>query len=91
MTEHAHGSGTDVFPGGLTDNAGNNWTLSSSSLVAGVRGFSVNKGGVDTSFPQNRCSQLFYRDHVIYGKKIKGGWFQYNGTTWVANNEPRNY
>ncbi len=85
-----NGTGTDK-QGGLTDNTNSAWALSQSSLVSGVRGFAVNKGGADTSFPSNRCSQLFLKDNVIYGKKIKGGWYFWNGTTWVINNDPRNY
>lgn len=82
MPKSAHGSGTDVFKT-LVDDSLSTWALSSSSLVAGVRGYAVNKGGVDTAFPQNRCRQLWYHDGVMFGFKIKDSWWQYNGTTWV--------
>jgi hypothetical protein len=59
-----NGIGTDK-QGGITDSANNVWATSAASAVAGVHGFAVNKGGVDTSFPQNRCNQLFYRDGVL--------------------------
>ena len=83
-----NGVGTE-WKAGITDSAGNAWAVSAATAVAGVHGFAVNKGGADTSFPQNRCSQLFYREGVLYGYQIKAGWKLYNGSSWVAANNPR--
>lgn len=84
------GVGSDRYTGGITDLAGNSWTLSQGSVVSTVRGNDVNKGGVSTSFPLKGCSQLYYDTQGnMNGKLVKGAWYQWNGSTWVITHNKR--
>jgi len=83
-----NGTGSDR-QGSIKDKTGAVFTLSGAAKVAGVSGFAVNKDGADTSFPLNRCGQIFYRDGVMFGFQIKRGWLRYNGSSWIPANNPR--
>jgi cellulase (glycosyl hydrolase family 5) len=68
-------SGTTIPPGSqITDSAGNVWTVS-----GGV----VYENGSTAGYSAS-VSQLLYYNGVIYQENSSGGWWSWNGSTWVS-------
>jgi hypothetical protein len=72
-------SGTAIPPASqIIDASGNVWTVSSGIVYenAAAAGYSAN------------VVELLYQNSVVYQKNSSGGWWSWNGSTWVSASSP---
>jgi hypothetical protein len=62
----------------IIDGSGNVWTV-----TAGV----VYEGGALAGY-SNGVTRLLYDNNLVYQENAAGGWWSWNGTTWVASTAP---
>ena len=63
----------------ITDSSANVWTVS-----GGV----VSENGALAGY-SNGVTLLLYDNNIIYQENAAGGWWSWNGTTWVSSSDPR--
>jgi hypothetical protein len=64
----------------VTDSSGNDWTVS-----GGV----IYENGVLAGY-SNGVTLLLYDSNIIYQENAAGGWWSWNGSTWISSSDPRN-
>jgi hypothetical protein len=64
----------------ITDQQSNVWTVSSGVIL---------ENGIKAGYSAY-VSQLLYVNGVIYQQNTAGGWWSWNGSTWVGAKDPRN-
>ena len=64
----------------VTDSSGNDWTVSGGVIYenAALAGYS------------NGVTLLLYDNNIVYQENSAGGWWSWNGSTWVSSSDPRN-
>ena len=64
----------------ITDNSANVWAVSSGVIYenGALAGYS------------NEVTLLLYDNNTIYQENSAGGWWSWNGSTWVSSSDPRN-
>jgi Putative Ig domain len=63
----------------ITDSSANVWTVS-----GGV----IDENGAAAGY-SNNVTLLLYDNKVIYQENSAGGWWSWNGSTWVSSSDPR--
>ena len=62
--------------------------IDSSAAVWTVTAGAVSENGALAGYSKG-VSLLLYDNHVIYQENSAGGWWSWNGSTWVASTAPR--
>jgi len=64
----------------IIDSSGNVWTVSGGVIYqnGALAGYS------------NSVTLLLYDNNIIYQESSAGGWWSWNGSTWVSSSDPRN-
>lgn len=86
MTESAHNTSLPQPTPSIEDATGVMWTLG--PAPTGLTGLSIYRNGVQVPYTQN-VTLLLYFNHVIYQQNAAGGWWSWNGTSFVAASDPR--